>query len=249
MKRYILTILSIIFLCSLTQAVDFSKQINLDKESIKQSISQELKDLSNVLKKEISDENTPFKDERVRQMCSDWPSCKEWANYNKLTKDPTFKVIDAEVERWISKWEGKKAIWEYKFYVQTEEKGQIKAYLFTRGIDGLSYNEPVLIKKFPGHPVPYKPSEKIAYPMENTHSWPGFPQWKYSGYETQKTSSQYIYKYDDEGNAVWERRLYVKVLYWTWIKSFYFRAYQTKADSFYNYEAPVEIDTFPYPHF
>ena len=249
MKKYILPILSAILFCNLAQAVDFSEEINIDKDSIKQIVNEDLKDLSDTIKKEIADANTPFKDDRVRQMCSGWPSCKEWANYNKLTKDPTFKVIDAEVERWISKWEGKKAIWEYKFYVQTEEKGQIKAYLFTRGIDGLPYNEPVLIKKFPGHPVPYKPSEKIAYPMENTHSWPGFPQWKYDGYETQKTSSQFIYKYDEKGNPLWERRLYVKVWYWTSIKSFYFRAYQTSVDSFYTYEAPAEITTFPRPHF
>ncbi len=250
MKKYILTLLSAVLLCNLALAVDFYEEIKFDRDSVKEIINQDLKDLANnIIKREITDENSLFADERVEAMCREWPSCKEWAKYNKLTQDPNFKVVDAEVERWISKWEGKKAIWEYKFYVQTEEKGQTKAYLFTRGIEGFPYNEPVLIRKFPGHPVPYAPSEDISYPKENPSLWPGFPQWKYSGYETQKTSSQFIYKYDEEGNAVWEKRLYVKVWYWSWVKSFYFRAYQTSANSFYTYEAPVEIDTFPYPHF
>ncbi|MBO4707026.1 MAG: hypothetical protein J5594_00475 [Elusimicrobiaceae bacterium] len=248
MKKYILMIFSAILLFNLAQAKDFAEEVNLDKESIKQSVNQELKDLSNVLTKEITDANTPFKDDRVRLMCSGWPICKEWVKI-KFLQDSNFKVTDAEVERWISKWEDKTATWEYKFYVQTEEKGQTKAYLFTRGIDGLSYNEPILIKKFPGHPVPYKPSEKIAYPEEYMSSWPGMPRWKYRGYGTKVTSSQYIYKYDEQGNALWERRLYVKVWYWFSIKYFYFRAYQTKADAFYNYEEPVEINTFPSPAF
>ena len=247
MKKYILPILSAILLCNLAQAKDFAEEI-FGKGDIKQVINQDLKDISNVLEKEITTANTPFEDDRVRQMCNEWPSCKEWAEI-KLAKDPTFKVIDTEVARWVSKWEGKKATWEYKFYVQTEEEGQTKAYLFTRGIDGLSYNEPVLIKKFPGHPVPYKPSKNISYSDEKPFTWPSCSHWEHINWISGTAVSQYIYKYDEQGNALWERHLYVTVLKFFYRKYFYFRAYQTKAGGDYNYEAPVEKDAFPSPKF
>ncbi len=249
MKKCILAVLSVILLYNLVQAADFFEDINFDKESIKQIVNQDLKDLPSVLEREIITEKTPFINDRVKQMCSQWPTCTEWAE-NKFLKDPAFKVIDAEVERWISKWEGKKAVWEYKFYVQTKEEGGTNAYLFTRGVDGFPYNEPVLIKKFPGHPVLGKPSEHMTYLDTSCKSWPGCSQWKYSSQVYSLANSQHIYKYDNQGNALWERRLYVSLLRFLHSnKYFYFRAYQTKAGGAYNYEAPVEINAFPSPKF
>ena len=70
---------------------------------------------------------------------------------------------------------------------------------------------------------------------------------KYYEFINRQTHSQHIYQWDNQGNALWERRFYVRVSDWSLpsVKYFYFRAYQTKAGGGYNFEAPVEINAFP----
>jgi|GEM_PF-2581170 hypothetical protein len=252
MKKYILAVFSAIFLFNLAQAKDFSASITFDKDNIKQIYQEDLKNLSEYISQEVAAQTSLYANERVKNMCKEWPTCEEWAK-NKLAKDTTFQVIDTEVERWVKKWEGKTAIWGYNFYVQAKENGQTKAYLFKRGDKGTSYAAPVLIKKFPGHPIHGKPSEHILHIAQvdnhaNSKSWPGVKECNFS--IRREITSQYIYKYDEQGNALWKRRLYLHVneglLNWNG-KVYYFQAYQTKAGGDYTYEGPVKTGYYPAP--
>ncbi len=234
MKKYLLMTLSAMLLTTLVQAKD-------------------LPELSNAIERAVAAQVMPFANERVRQMCTEWPTCQEWV-MNKVEQNPSFKVLDVEVERWLSKWDGYKAIWQYRFYAQTQENGQTKAYQFSSKGQGTSYAAPVLIKKFPGHPG--KPTEHISAPSSSDaryflcNSWPGYKQW----YRNQDDSviadvtSQYIYKVDAQGNALWKKRLYVKVVppfVFASVYAVYFQAYQTQAGGDFTYQAPVKMSKFP----
>lgn len=249
MKRYILAVFSAIFLLNLAQAKDFSANITFDKDNIKQMYQEDLKNLSEYISQEVAAQTSLYANERVKNMCKEWPTCEEWAK-NKLVKDTTFQIVDTEVERWVKKWEAKTAIWGYNFYVQAKENGQIKAYLFKRGDKGTSYAAPVLIKKFPGHPIQSQPTERIAQgdaSRDNSKSWPGVSNSNFIiRYEV---TTQYIYKYDEQGNALWKRRLYLLIdSWWKWNgEVYYFTAYQTKAGGDYTYEEPVKTGYFPTP--
>lgn len=250
MKKYILAVFSAIFLFNLAQAKDFSATITFDKDNIKQMYQEDLKNLSAYISQEVAAQTSLYANERVKNMCKEWPTCEEWAK-NKLAKDTTFQVIDTEVERWVKKWEDKTAIWGYNFYVQTKENGQTKAYLFKRGDKGTSYAAPVLIKKFLGHPIPSQPTQHIADELNsnNSISWPGVKASKLRVHR--EVTSQYIYKFDEKGNALWQRRLYVEADNY-WLSPFvydiyYFQAYQTKAGGDYTYEEPVKTGYFPAP--
>ena len=253
MKKYILAVFSAIFLFNLAQAKDFSATITFDKDNIKQMYQEDLKNLSDYISQEVAAQTSLYANERVKNMCKEWPTCEEWAK-NKLVADTTFQIIDTEVERWVKKWEGETAIWGYNFYVQAKEKGQTKAYLFKRGDKGTSYAAPVLIKKFPGHPILSSPTENIAHNIikftrdEISSKWPGFKASKLRVHR--EVTSQYIYKYDEHGNALWKRRLYLHVNegLWNWNgKVYYFQTYQTKAGGDYTYESPVKTGYFPAP--
>ncbi len=214
-------------------------------------------ELSNAIERAVAAQVMPFANARVKQMCAEWPTCEEWVE-NKVKHAPSFKVVDTEVERWLSKWEGDRAIWQYRFYAQTQENGQTKAYKFTRAGQGTSYAAPVLIKKFPGHPG--KPTEHVsapavrhtaAYPL--CDEWPGYTQ-LYCQIQTQNNhlrltvTSQYIYKRDAQGNALWKKRLYVLwvIPAFAFTYAFYFQAYQTQAGGDFTYQPPVKMRKFPY---
>ena len=209
--------------------------------------------LSATLERAVAQQTLPFANERVKKMCQEWPTCTEWVN-NKVEQNPSFQVLDVEVERWVNRWENERAVWGYHFYVQTQENGQTKAYLFKRGDKGYSYPAPVVIKKFPGHPIPGKPSEYIK-PVYHAkyhedyrslcNSWPGCSTWTRSRGIIWANTSQYIYKWDAQGNAVWKRRLHIHVTGWYFAESFYFQAYQTQAGGDYIYQAPVQVKDFP----
>ena len=236
MKKYLLITLGAMLLTTLAQA-------------------KELPELSNALERAVAEQVIPFANERVQQMCHEWPTCQEWVA-NKVEQNPSFKVLDVEVERWLSKWEEDKAIWQYTFYVQTQESGQTKAYKFSSEGQGSSYAAPVLIKKFPGHPG--TPTEHISAPSSNDakyslcESWPGYKQWyrqfqSQNGYVSAAVASQYIYKWDTQGNALWKKRLYVRVVpHFALTYAFYFQAYQTQAGGDFTYQAPVKMSKFPY---
>ena len=220
--------------------------------------------LSTKIERAVANQIVPFANERVKQLCREWPTCEEWVA-NHAQQNPSFQVVDAEVARWVSKWEdgdtkwaARKSIWEYRFYVQTRENGQTKAYVFTRGDNGFSYNAPVEIKNFPGHPVPDKPTEHIVPVIDPSaaeyslcDSWPGCQ--KFINMHVcllRAMTSQYITKWDEQGNAVWRRRLYIETNIHLKDRAFYFQADQTTAGGDYTYQAPVEIKACPdYPTF
>ena len=252
MKKYILAVFGAIFLFNLAQAKDFSATITFDKDNIKQMYQEDLKNLSEYISQEVAAQTSLYANERVKNMCKEWPTCEEWAK-NKLAKDSAFQVIDTEVERWVKKWEDKTAIWGYNFYVQAKENGQTKAYLFKRGDKGTSYAAPVLIKKFPGHPIPSQPTQSVFQNINRNMDWPGLKEWeaKQHKYYKESVASQYIYKYDENNNALWKRRLYVVLIdtLYNMDYVYYFQAYQTKAGGDYTYEGPVKTGYFPYPKF
>ena len=250
MKKYILAVFSAIFLFNLAQAKDFSATITFDEDNIKQMYQEDLKNLSEYISQEVAAQTSLYANERVKNMCKEWPTCEEWAE-NKLVADSTFQVVDTEVERWVKKWEGKTAIWGYNFYVQAKENGQIKDYLFKRGNKGTSYAAPVLIKKFPSRPIPSQPTQSVFQNTNRNMDWPGLKEWeaKQHKYYKESVASQYIYKYDENNNALWKRRLYVVLIdtLYNMDYVYYFQAYQTKAGGDYTYEEPVKTGYFPYP--
>ena len=216
--------------------------------------TKDLPEISSTVEREIAKQTLPFANERVKQMCKEWPVCEEWVK-EKIEQNPSFQVVDAEAARWVSKAEDGTPIWRYRFYVQTKENAHFKAYAFEHGRYGFFYLPPVLIKKFPGHPDPKNPSQhihaKLGYEEQIAlcESWPGYSQWiRRVHYETFRTAtSQYVYKYDEHANALWKKRLYVegKRSFDFFPKDFYFQAYQTKPGGDYTYQGPVEIADFP----
>lgn len=205
--------------------------------------------LLNAVNRAVADKTLHFASDRVQQMCSEWPTCQEWVA-RKVEEVSSFQIIDAEVERWVFKWENGEAVWAYRFYVQTKENNQIKAYMFTRGSEGFSYNAPVLIKNFPGHPFPSKPTQHVYkdYTAASVlrDEWPGYHAWSWGQNRLYSSISQRIYKWDEQENALWEKSLYVKMgNSHRKAKAFVFRAYQTKAGGDFTFESPVEIPAYP----
>ncbi|MBP5404212.1 MAG: hypothetical protein J6Y17_03885 [Elusimicrobiaceae bacterium] len=213
---------------------------------------------SNALEQEISKKMLAgFASNRVRQMCQEWPTCMEWAN-NRAAKDSSFGIIDAEVERWVSKWENGEAVWKHRFYVKTQEDGKIKSYVFQRGEGNYSYAAPVLIKKFPGHPLADKPTEHIKQVYQRTgylrdmenrdacRAWPGCIDFVKGHHIRRALISQYIIKQNAQGNSVWKRRLYVALSGWLDEEAFYFEATQTTPGGDYSYRGPVKMNKCPW---
>ena len=210
--------------------------------------------LSRAIKQQVARQTIfPYADARVRQMCIEWPTCKEWA-INRRAQDSSFQIVDAEMEHWVSGWNEERPVWKHRFYVQTEENGQLKAYLFKRQENGVSYASPVLIKNFPGHPVPSKPSEHtrfVKYLKRRSdysllQTWPVSTKGKGWINSSRIITSQYITKWDEQGNAIWQRRLYVeKETLFSKTQAFRLDAYQTQAGGDYSYSEPVEIAKYP----
>lgn len=264
MKKHMLTALIALLLCSLAQAADFSADITFDKDKISQRCKQKLSNLTEYFKKTSDSKDSLFANKRVNQMCLEWAPCIYWAD-NKKIKDSSFQIIDAEVERWVSKWQGQKAIWEYKLHVKTIEKGQTKSYVFKRDEKGHSYSTPEFVKVFPGHPIAQNPSEHINHTEYKDiasydasahtlcNAWYKCKAWAQKYNLNSAVISQYIYKYDENQNPLWKRRLYVEYPFnESWIKFsskvVYFQAYQTQFGGEYVYQDVTETTSlFPMP--
>lgn len=217
-------------------------------------------EFSNALERTVTEQVMPFANNRVKQMCKEWPTCTEWVN-SKVRTNPSFQLLDAEVANWVSRPQDGPTDWNYLFYVQTRENGQTGAYQFKRN-SRTSYAEPVKIKKFPGHPVPGKPSEHIGmhkpipdhgqYPDYEIlcASWPGCRQWVSNHSVHSALIGQYIYKWDENSNALWKRVLYVRAVKFFSAKNAYFQAYQTTANGAYTYQTPTPLNACPaFPDF
>ena len=207
-----------------------------------------------------------YTNSRVKQMCEEWPSCQEWVGL-KSANTVAFQLVDTEVAHWISAWNGKEALWGHRFYAQTRENGQIKAYEFLRLTDkegkNVKYLPPTEIKKFPGHPLPQEPSThalvedlSLLFPIEKIcKAWPGCMDAiadirndnMINDFGIQRViRTQYISKWDAQGNAYWTRGLFVK--FTTGIissKVLYFSAHQTNPGGAYTYESPKEVKRIP----
>ena len=248
MKKYLTLFSGILLFANLLNAAPSNvANIVLDKKTQK-----DLKEISNLIEEKVANINNIFANERVKNMCKEWPTCEEWVK-NKTSKDQKFQVIDTEVERWIKQWKinkvgnKKEPTWVYHFYVQTMEDGATKTYLFKGKENGTSYSAPVLVRKFPEHPILTEPTQSITHPESSINnpkefcaSWPGCKQWKHFNDIFGVISTQHIYKYDEQQNALWERRLYVLIETRTSSDIYYFKAYQKEVGGNYTYEAPVE---------
>ena len=171
-----------------------------------------------------------YLNDRVKTMCEEWPGCDEWVKYH-AAKNACFHVADAEVERWIDKWEGKKAIWLTYFYINTIENGKAKAYKFVQMYENgyYGYGAPQPIKKFPGHPVVEKPSQHAKWipivkadrvsPLMSGQiyidiEFPGLDGWLKQNEVVphEAVVEQRIYGKDIDGNPLWARTLYIEKL-------------------------------------
>ncbi len=225
------------------------------------------KELATNAKKAAVKQRNLYADERVKQMCEEWPGCQEWVGL-KSANTVSFQLIDTEVAHWIPDWDGKEAVWWHRFYAQTRENGQIKAYEFLRISDkkggNVKYLPPTEMRnKFPGHPLPQEPSThalvenlSILFPNEKIcKAWPGCMDAiadrrnSHTSNEfgiVRVTRTQYISKWDAQGNAYWTRGLFVKFTTGS-ISSdvLYFSAHQTKPGGAYTYESPKRVKYIP----
>lgn len=138
------------------------------------------------------------------------------------------------------------------------ENSQTKTYRFDLVKNGRKFtsSDPVEINKFPGHPIPGNPSQHVRYHMaiSGNDSLYKCQQWdkckefvkKKKAAVSKAVDSQYIYAYDENGNALWARNLYVQLYYYAGGgDSFVFRAKQQKAEGKYTYEDPHQIMQCP----
>lgn len=218
------------------------------------------KNLTANIQRAAANQTPVYLNDRVKTMCAEWTGCKEWVA-SRVQANPTFRVTDAEAERWVKKWElnqfgSKVAVWDHRFYVQTIENGQTKAYKFERtrtASKDYNYHAPVLIKKFPGHPIAGNPSKHIKWSSNKNDACDAFPgcrewMWKHGFGVEDAVGSQYISNFDEKGEAIWTYKLYVKVSDSFSFFNYYFTASQSRHNGSYAYSAPKEMGLFPkYP--
>lgn len=234
MQKYVLSILSI---CLVLAGFSYSSAKGTPKE------------LASHIQREISKPLPIYANDRVKRMCREWPTCTQWVE-NLSASNKTFQLQDTEVERWVSSWEGEKAVWNHRFYAQTYENGQIKAYQFLQVKEGkgYSYPDPKPIKKFPGSPISGSPSEhtkyflphdyRAEYYIRACYDWPGCMDVLSNMQLNKAIQTQFIIKWDEDGNAYWGRGLYVNVMKGLFkSRTLYFYAYQTKPGGSYTYKA------------
>lgn len=206
-----------------------------------------------------------YLNDRVKQMCEEWPGCEEWVGL-KSANTASFQLVDTEVAHWIDAWNGKDAVWGHRFYAQTRENGQIKAYEFLRTMDkkgkNVQYLPPTKMRnKFPGHPLPQEPSTHalvedpgLTSPLEICKAWPGCMDAIYERkgdilYNdfgiVHVVRTQYISKWDAQGNAYWARGLWVEFAGWISHTTLYFSAHQTTPGGAYTYHSPKEVKRIP----
>lgn len=201
-----------------------------------------------------------YNNERAKTMCEEWPGCPQWAEDRKA-QDPFFLILDAEVARWLDKWEGGKAVWLTRLYIKTQETKDnlinTQAYQFAAIENEQNYTpqDPTKINKFPGHPIEGFPSQHARYHTSGigNDSLAKCQKWDECKklLERKKTfvgravESQYIYDWDENNNAIWARSLYVQVYYLRGGDAFVFRAKQKEAGGEYTFEKPQKITQCP----
>ncbi|MBO4675388.1 MAG: hypothetical protein J5601_04815 [Elusimicrobiaceae bacterium] len=225
-----------------------------------------VQELTSSTKKAAVKQRRLYADDRVQQMCAEWPSCQEWVGL-KSANTVSFQLVDTEVSHWISGWNGKEAVWGHRFYAQTRENGQTKAYEFLRLTDkngkNVNYLPPTEMRnKFPGHPLPQEPSTHalmedpgVTFPVVNLcKAWPGCMDAIYERKGdllnndfgiVHVVRTQYISKWDAQGNAYWARGLWVEFAGWISHTTLYFSAHQTKPGEAYSYHPPKQVKHIP----
>lgn len=206
--------------------------------------------LSHAISRQAAKHAPIYANERVKNMCSEWPGCSEWAN-----KKGSFHIVDAEVERRVIGWTRQGAVWQHTFYVQTVENGQNKAYVFEQYRDGNRWTYPSAsqIRKFPGHPNPNKPSKHIkqeesSTPQATCKWFTPCANWLKSGLGSIKRArfSQYAH-FDRQGNAVWNRDLYTLAEIHFEEKILIFHSYQASPGGNWKHQAtPIQAGGYPY---
>ena len=151
--------------------------------------------------------------DRVKTMCQEWPGCEEWAQ-KRHKENPSFYIIDAEVEYYVVKTEYDR-VWHYNLYVETLEHLTFQTYVFTAQEDQF-HTVPVKFKKFPGHPFTDMPSMHAKYEIEH---WPSNPPKNSHLCKRWPSAMAAIWRHlrvaieqqrvwwDKNGNPRWERRL------------------------------------------
>ena len=91
------------------------------------------------VEREAAKRSSVYLNDRVKTMCQEWPGCEEWVGL-KSANNVSFQLVDTEVAHWINAWSGKDAVWGHRFYAQTRENGQIKAYEFLQTKKGKTSN-------------------------------------------------------------------------------------------------------------
>ena len=167
-----------------------------------------------------------YMSDRVKTMCEEWPGCEEWAK-EQFKKNPSFKILDAEVEYYVVKEAERYGLpdltfWQYNFYAKTMEDLQEQSYMFKTKIYEFTKNSfpqaPQPIAKFPGHPFTDMPSNHARYELEERYGahyahyhskkmrqrWPEISDkhwWQMGrGVEQQRVI------WDKNGNPCWGRR-------------------------------------------
>ncbi len=232
------------------------------------------KELAAAVKRETSKYASIYSKPRVKQMCEEWPGCQEWVANRAAQQPGSFHVIDAEIEHRITHFEKNETLWKHIFYLQTVEGSKAKAYRFERiKIDrdnshtdtlkyikesrGYIYLIPDEIKKFPEHPIKEHPSEHARYHVSTTSndSLAKCLKWdKCKELLKEKMASiskaveeQYIHNYDENGNALWARSLYVQLYYYSGgSASLAFYTEQKKVGGAYIHHNPHKINQCPY---
>ncbi len=176
---------------------------------------------SNIARKVLEQEKYYMFD-RVKTMCREWPGCEKWAK-EQHKKNPSFHIIDAEVEYYVTNPEKKSpwsvaSIWHYNLYIKTMEDLQTRAYVIAKDKEfGFDLKE---IKKFPGHPFTDMPSEHakcvietweigpVDLPKDNKlrKRWAG-SMMDNSWLQVMSAIEQQRVLWDEKDNPLWVRRL------------------------------------------
>ena len=213
------------------------------------------------VERQTAKHSSVYLNDRVKTMCQEWPGCEEWVGL-KDANNVSFQLVDTEVAHWINAWSGKDAVWGHRFYAQTREDGHTKAYEFLRITDkegkNVQYLPPTKIKKFPGHPLPQEPStHALVEDPGNVNlckAWPGCMEAiverkgdiLYNDFGiVHVVRTQYISKWDAQGNAYWARGLWVEFAGWISHTTLYFSAHQTTPGGAYTYHPSKEVKRIP----
>ncbi len=218
------------------------------------------KGLAPAIQREVAKRQPSYANDRVKTLCEEWPTCEEFVR-GLASQGIQVQVVDAEVEYWVRKWNAKnEAIWAHRFYIQTKENGQLKSYVFAQLENG-GWAAPVQIKKFPGHPIAGKPSEHVVPHLARNYSYdkdsfnrnaceefPGcrtFAIQKEMWPHFYAVETQFISKFDGQGNAVWNHNLCIEHTFFRNHQAYLFKSFQVSPQGAYTYPAPKKVNTCP----